>query len=268
MPTYPFARERYWIPKSEEKATTITNGKLHPLLHSNESDLSEQKYQSVFTGSERFLSEHLVQGEKILPGVAHLELAREAGARSLHHPITQIRDVTWLNPVQTNGQPKQIRISLFEEKASIGYEIYSNEGDQETIHSQGKLNTQVLVQPSPVDISAIQNRLPNAKQGADCYELFKKIGFNHGNSYQGITKLYYSEGEALSRIRLPKDADYVLEPGMMDSALQTCIGLILEQATLSLPFSVKTVNIYGDVSQTKWCHVQKSKTGRTDDKFE
>ena len=56
---------------------------LHPLLHSNTSDLSEQRYSSNFTGEEFFLADHRVRMEsgtleKVLPGVACLEMARAA----------------------------------------------------------------------------------------------------------------------------------------------------------------------------------------------
>ena len=97
MPTYPFAKERYWItgPKSEVK---FQHNQLHPLLHSNSSNLSEQRFTSIFTGRERYLENHKVRAEKYLPGVAYLELAREAGAISLENKITRLTDVTWAAP--------------------------------------------------------------------------------------------------------------------------------------------------------------------------
>src|SRR5205807_6568711 len=81
LPTYPFANERYWI-------ATATNGNvpssaataiLHPLLHRNTSDLSEQRYSSTFTGEEFFLRDHFVRTgdgalQKVLPGVVYLEM--------------------------------------------------------------------------------------------------------------------------------------------------------------------------------------------------
>lgn len=76
VPTYPFARERYWISVPEMKTSTV-NHILHPLVHRNTSDFTEQRFSSVFTGTEFFLSDHVVQGQKILPGVAYLEMARK-----------------------------------------------------------------------------------------------------------------------------------------------------------------------------------------------
>src|SRR5260370_28694640 len=56
---------------------------LHPLLHRNTSDLSEQRYSSIFTGEEFFLVDHQVKvdghaSQRVLPGVAYLEMARAA----------------------------------------------------------------------------------------------------------------------------------------------------------------------------------------------
>jgi tyrocidine synthetase-3 len=269
LPTYPFARDRYWIPESKGLPLSSPKSHLHPLLHSNVSDFEEQKYQSIFIGDEAFLTEHRVKGKKLLPGVAYLELAREAGAISLHRAITQFKDIIWLNPVEVNGQPKQIQVSLFEENNLISYEIYSQpEGQEEIIHGQGILNTEQLTPPPAQDVTSIQDRLKNKKEGSACYAIFKKLGLHYGSGFQGIDVLYYSETEALSRITLPKDESYVLQPGILDSALQTCLGLSLDKevVALNLPVSVKTVTIYGEVNQTSWCHVQRSKDSKTTDK--
>jgi hypothetical protein len=56
---------------------------LHPLLHRNTSDFNEQRYSSRFTGEEFFLRDHQVRSDghsaqKVLPGVAYLEMARAA----------------------------------------------------------------------------------------------------------------------------------------------------------------------------------------------
>ena len=91
LPGYPFARERYWIPEAEGSTQALHGSTyLHPLLHRNESDLREQKFTSVFTGGEVFFEAHKVKNEKMLPGVAYLEMAREAGVRSIGQQITRI----------------------------------------------------------------------------------------------------------------------------------------------------------------------------------
>ena len=44
LPVYPFARERYWISKSKTTGLSDGIGKLHPLLHQNNSNMEEQKF--------------------------------------------------------------------------------------------------------------------------------------------------------------------------------------------------------------------------------
>src|SRR5947209_19903317 len=87
----------------------------HPLLHKNTSDLCGQCYTSTFAGNEFFLADHQVMtnigaSQKVLPGVAYLEMVRVAieqawpgrpDAASL-----ELRNTIWAPPFvgQGNGQ--------------------------------------------------------------------------------------------------------------------------------------------------------------------
>src|SRR5207244_2791699 len=68
VPTYPFARDRYWIPGSEGKIAKERHQRgpaaavlLHPLIHRNTSTLEEQKFSSRFSGEEFYLADHVVE---------------------------------------------------------------------------------------------------------------------------------------------------------------------------------------------------------------
>src|SRR2546430_10668356 len=52
------------------------------LVQRNTSTLWEQQFSSTFHGNEFFLADHVISGQRILPGVAYLEMAR---ARSEEH---------------------------------------------------------------------------------------------------------------------------------------------------------------------------------------
>src|SRR5207248_2538414 len=145
LPTYPFAKERYWIDATT--AGGAGNAVLHPLLHNNTSDLSEQRYSSTFTGNEFFLADHRMRTDdrtvhKILPGAAYLEMARAAIERaSPLQPTSRVldlRNTVWLKPAIVR-EPQQISIAVFaKENDQLGYEIYSREADRQTIHCQGE----------------------------------------------------------------------------------------------------------------------------------
>src|SRR5262249_52429350 len=116
LPTYPFARERYWLPQGGVHASrrddAATVPALHPLLQRNTSDFSAQRFSSRFTGREFFLADHRIQGQRILPGVAYLEMARAAVALA-HGGLAmgiRLRHVVWARPfvvLETQGAPAQ-----------------------------------------------------------------------------------------------------------------------------------------------------------------
>ncbi|OMQ07710.1 hypothetical protein BXO87_00040, partial [Bacillus sp. GZB] len=57
LPTYPFAKEKYWVPseiKQPSAASTNQLGTIHPLVHENTSDLSRQRFTSVLSETEDF----------------------------------------------------------------------------------------------------------------------------------------------------------------------------------------------------------------------
>src|SRR5207237_8796577 len=91
LPTYPFARERYWVSNpparsGNDQATPAPSAVLadapatvfHPLVHARCPDLPGRRYRSTFTGEEFFLADHVVQGVRILPAMAYVEMARAA----------------------------------------------------------------------------------------------------------------------------------------------------------------------------------------------
>ena len=144
LPGYPFTREHYWAPE----INILSNGEnktgmelIHPLLHQNISDLSEQRYSSTFTGREFFLADHIVKDQKVLPGVAYLEMARaavEAATGSVTPVIVaaeswtegqtriQLKNIVWDRPLVVNDKPVQVNIGLFPEaNGEITYEISS-----------------------------------------------------------------------------------------------------------------------------------------------
>src|SRR5947209_17603561 len=96
---------------------TVKGSVIHPLLHSNTSDLAKQSYTSLFTGNEFFFKDHHVQGKALLPGVAYLEMARAAVAQALPRQADaattlELRNVVWAQPVVVS-RPTQVTVALF-----------------------------------------------------------------------------------------------------------------------------------------------------------
>lgn len=267
LPAYPFAKQRYWIPDSG-KSTGITNSQLHPLLHRNESDLKEQKYTSIFTGQEVFLNDHKVQDVKILPGVAYLELARIAGALSTGQAVTQLRNISWLNPISINGASTSVHTAVYTEDDHLCYEVYNNE---DAIHGSGQLFTQELTQPEKLDIAALQSSADTVLNGKEMYEVFLAAGLELGSSYRGVQKMYADQAGCLAKIELNSLDGFSYTPGILDSMLHTIYGfqqVSSEPYTLALPYFMGEVNFYKELEGISiWAYARISEQTKAGDKL-
>ncbi|WGV58343.1 SDR family NAD(P)-dependent oxidoreductase [Brevibacillus brevis] len=278
LPTYPFARERYWLPKVETQAIGFTAGApayLHPLLHQNTSTLSEQRHSSTFTGQEFFLRDHVVKGQKVLPGVAYLEMARvavdmAAGVRTDNQSAIQLKNIVWAKPVIVEDAPIQVHTGLYpEENGEITFEIYSHPREAEeslVVHSQGRAVLRSAMEAPALDLSAIQAQCTESSYSfSQCYETFHRIGLAYGPSHQGIEKLFVGPDQVLAKLVLPSSVtgtaeQFVLHPSMMDAALQASLGFMMGTSNLqpSLPFALEELNIYSTSTTAVWALVRYS----------
>ncbi|TDR36317.1 acyl transferase domain-containing protein [Tahibacter aquaticus] len=156
LPTYPFARERYWVAAAALPAG-VTTAALHPLLHANTSDLYQQSYRSQFSGDEPFCS------EKSLPAMACLEMARAALSLALRSDAAaaiELRDIAWTSTAPI-GIADPLHIALDALAAdNVAFEIYAADGDAEIVHCHGIGAALVQAAPAALALAPLVARLP------------------------------------------------------------------------------------------------------------
>ncbi|MDA8562037.1 SDR family NAD(P)-dependent oxidoreductase, partial [Gammaproteobacteria bacterium] len=268
-PTYPFAKESYWIETNADSTQLSKIGSksfLHPLLQENNSNISELKYSSVFTGDEFFLKDHVVNGRKILPGVAYLEMARAAAFEATHDsenianskPII-LKNILWARPIIVDDKPQTINIALYSDNQKIDYEVRS---DTNTIYSQGQIIVgDKLKYPDILSIDSIIKRCKNTMNAADIYNMSKSQGIEYGSSFQGIKNLNYSNEEVLANLEFSNLASgYILNPAILDSAIQASIVLNStgDMVDPYVPFAIKELRIYDSLENVKYSYVKLS----------
>jgi polyketide synthase PksN len=288
LPTYPFTKESYWIPanhgtfkventKNEVSAVTTV---LHPLLHHNTSDLSEQRFTSTFTGQEFFLVDHQVQGESILPEMAYLEIARAAveqatGALQKENTQITLKNNVWTNPIIVGDKSVRVHIGLYPEEAGqIAYEIYSQpeEASAELItHSQGIAVLNATQDALILDISALKAECSQtAFNVSQLYETFKAIGLDYGPAHRGIEQLYIGQHQILVRLILPPSVSntqeqFILHPSLMDAAFQASMSLTMKLTSSNnkfskpiIPFALEEIEVFGKCTSAMWAHIRPS----------
>ncbi|EGD48846.1 6-deoxyerythronolide-B synthase [Ruminiclostridium papyrosolvens DSM 2782] len=283
LPAYPFAGESYWITETGNRYIKEDHSvSIHPLLHKNTSNFSEQRFSTFFTGREFFLADHVVKGERILPGVVYLEMARAATAAAVDASEEdktglQLKNVVWIRPVVVRDKPVLIHISLLiEENGEISYKIYSgNDGDSDEIieYCQGSVAPNEAVEPQLLDIEALKAECNlGSFSASECYDAFKAMGADYGMRLKGIEKVYVGEDKLLTKISLPEaiyDTQdmFDLHPSLMDSAVQICLmmgsGDMKSFDSKSprnplLPFALQSLEIIDKLAQKMWAYVRYS----------
>jgi len=275
LPTYPFARKRYWLPKSEKER--VQSPPLHPLIQHTISSLDGNKYGITFTGDEFFLSDHRLEGKKLLPGVAYIEMARAAGELAGIGNIKEIKNIVWAQPLMPDNTP-EAEIRLIPYQNHVDYEISAFTKDsQSLLCSQGKLFYQDKMFDAPLkkemllDIEAIKNRCHRVTHRKEFYNLCNNLGFQYGPGFQSISQLISNETEALATIKLPEHLQesshlFVLHPALMDAAFQTVIMLTLNEGTdlnkQYLPFALGKVDIMKSIPETCYAYAVLSDIGK------
>jgi acyl transferase domain-containing protein/tryptophanase len=259
-PTYPFARERHWLPGAEgsiakepRQPGATAEALLHPLIHRNVSTFEEQKFSSRFSGEEFFFADHIVGTQKILPGVAYLEMARTAGELSAKAKVRVIRNLTWERPLVIESDAKEVEVSLAPFKNEVKFAVRTAAGDSMVTHCTGRLGYDIDVPaPEGLDIARIRERCSEQViSREDLYPLLSGSGLKLGRSFQIVQSIYANESESLAILELPehlkKDADlFWLHPALMDGSLHSAIGLMKTSGMdipLSLPYSVEEAQI-------------------------
>lgn len=296
LPTYPFAGEPYWIPEIEKDADATNPvavpavSVVHPLLHRNTSDLSGLRFSSVFTGSEFFLKDHVVKGQRVLPGVAYLEMARTAVEQIVGETLEQgrtgirLKNVVWARPIVAEDQPVQVHLDLYhEDNGEIAYEVYSEQeaGGEPVLHSQGSAEVCSVNDHASLDIESLLTECNrDIISSSKIYETYSAMGIQYGPAHQGIQKVYLGSGQALAKLSLPSSvtdaaAPFTLHPSLMDSALQATISMMMSPDSAStaslkpgLPFALQELEVFGSCPSEMWARIRYSDGNKPESKVQ
>ncbi|MGP1681215.1 MAG: SDR family NAD(P)-dependent oxidoreductase, partial [Giesbergeria sp.] len=276
LPTYPFARERYWVrhDSSPDGQPLAGTAPLHPLLQRNTSTLAQQRFSTSFSGKEFFLAEHVVRGIRVLPGVAQLEMARAAACAALeldvHAPVVlRLQRVVFSRPITVGQAPEAFHLALTPEAdGQTSFHIYQlQQGSEPAIHSQGRIE---LGQPAPLqhDLAALQASCGRQRVSAEqCYGVFASKGLALGPGFRAIQEIHVGDRQVLARLELPATVAgqarlFTLHPSLMDAALQSSVGLMIASGQvdtrLALPFALDQLEVFGPTTARMWSHARLS----------
>lgn len=216
------------------------------------------------------MADHIIQGKKILPGMAYLELARAAVANSLTVSDKQmivIRDSVFIQAILVN-EKCSVEVKVYPgATGEFGVEVSTGQG----IHFQTKVfiqnrqeNAEESLSAKNLDIQALEQQCtiagPTKQQ---FYDNMKKRHVVLGPSHRGIESIKLGNDCALIKLSLPGSSNrgMDMDPGMLDSVIQSGIALASNPEANVVPFAVKSTKIFGSLTDQMYAYVVKTDQG-------
>jgi len=272
LPTYPFARERYWkpalkpVPVAAEPSASVST--------------ATPPFSRRIDRQDALVCEHTVQGQSVLPGVAHLDMifataAELAGAGR----AWAIEDLVWLQPVTVAAAAQEIQVNTAARTdGGFDFELRARtDSDEWRICSRGRLQPAPAA-PAMIDLAAIRQRCGERIDAAQVYDAMHRAGVRHGAYFQSLQAVWRGLGatgnaEALGELTLPPaarhDQDrFVLHPALADGALQTLAALLLptdgQPSPARLPFALARARLIRSLPNDSCVHIQQRGAQRFD----
>ncbi|MEV6074719.1 SDR family NAD(P)-dependent oxidoreductase [Streptomyces sp. NPDC052069] len=281
LPTYPFAAESYWAGPPPLSPPSVVNRAAvrrpltdHPLIQEFSPVAGSPgtlRASTEFKGDESVLRDHTVRGQHVLPGVAHLEMARETAARlwgtDASAPL-RMRDITWVRPVTHDGTPLSLDVLVKPAKDDeFTFEIASNTGGaaRPVVYSTGRMAPSDTARPEPLDLASLRANCARTVSAARIHDALASMGIVHGPSLRAIREAHVGTGTVVAELDLPADADaadaaYVLYPSLLDSAIQASIALHLTDGATALetvvPFALDRFELLAPCPPSMWAVVR------------
>ncbi|MEU1755181.1 SDR family NAD(P)-dependent oxidoreductase [Micromonospora matsumotoense] len=244
LPTYPFQRQRYWL---DNQPAAGISGTRHGLL-STSVDLADDAgvllTGRVSTRSHRWLADHVIDGQTLLPGTAFLEAALRAGVEC---DCPRVADLTLLAPlpVTTAAVALQVAVGPPTVDGHRSVTVYARAADSTdwTRHAVGTL--------TPARPASATPALPADAQELDLTGVYESVaahGYRYGPAFQGLRRLWRTREGFFAEVALDAGEavePYLLHPALLDGALHPALpGVVDDTRPAALPFAWSGVQVY------------------------
>ena len=286
LPAYPFEKKRYWVeppPPIQQRGRSRSCGSsdlpLHPLLQTRLRSplVREVVYDArLDPSSHAFLQDLAIHGTPVLSSAGIVEIACAAAddfygdGRHIVSNLT-LKNALTMKPgecpliqcvvsPEKDGRAEAIIVSLCQDAGWIEHATCGLRRGAE--------------KPEPAertDLEQIKSRCVREVAPDAHYAALLEAGFEYGDSFRGIEKLFCGDQEALGVVVMTvpvrrERRGYILHPGFLDSCLQVFPAVWggNNANTVYLPVGIEELHHYSDAEERAWSHAQvRSTDGRT-----
>jgi acyl transferase domain-containing protein len=224
-------------------------------------------------GDQRFLRDHLIFGQVVLPAAAYLDTIIAASRIGFGVTRPDVSELMVLAALTVSeGERTVLQVVVTPDGAEqLDVRVCSTRPDAPkrtwTTHASAKVA--LLARPASKEpdrdaLGAIQRRCGGAVVREDFYRTLRDFGIEYGPTFQTTVEISTAFGEAIGRVRLPALATttgFDLHPALLDGCLQVHAAALLasqgqRRSATYLPVGVETFRLHARPGRELWSHVR------------
>lgn len=257
LPNYPWQRERYWYPLTNEGPNLVNRQRIHPLLGYRLKDAEATWENQLDTAKLPYLADHRVDGAIIVPAAAYVEMALAASAQWQQQQVTHSLENFEIHaPIMLEeGASKVLRLTLQTVDGSFTISSRDRLADTPwTVNVVGRLTGVVLKDPVEI-VKRDQNlKRQTAISAEEHYQLTEAVGLSYLAAFQGIKQVWVKDQSALAELGIPAKieasfAQHLLHPALLDAGFQVLVDIFQQdiqqgQFAALIPIQIAKLNLF------------------------
>lgn len=280
LPTYPFARERYWFEpgKAYNEHGLGQAAILHPLLHANVSTLEKHCYRSYFSDNDDFIKDYNLNGQPSLPVSAYIEMVSKAIAIAQpqeDNVTAELFDIDFV-PLSCSNEKDLLLTSIYEsENGQLEYDIVSRPSsseisDNDLLLCEGFAHWVDDSHVNYLDISQIESQMSRGRLDMEqVFTALNQLGVVYGDSLRCINSMSIGDSQCLLKF---SDLDSKsslqvgdgINPAVLESVIQASTYLLFASGEVNqhllIPSALESLRIYSKPSHPElWAWVRRSR---------
>ncbi|MCA9126864.1 MAG: SDR family NAD(P)-dependent oxidoreductase [Planctomycetales bacterium] len=289
LPTYPFARERYWFDETAESGLVHRPAarEQHPFIGTRRRGptIKETLFENRLAPfSPTLLQDHKIYDMVVVPGAFHLSAVLAAGQQEGQHAI-ELEEIVFPEALvlQDNADRSyQLCFSTLPpgQIGSQTFRVFSElpGSDRWSLHCEGKRSPSTTDSdsiPKSVDLNALQGRFDGLAIERDWfYNMMSQLGIQLGEQFRWMQTIQRAEGSALARVTAPPTAEHnnsILHPGLIDGCFQilaACVDLKDHQNNAYIPVKVQRMRVFRSFGTSGWLSAKLRPTAADASSFE
>lgn len=245
-------------------------------LEGHQKDQKSATYQILMSQEDFYFKDHVIRGQKVLPGVAYLEIARKGYEDWSGNKAVHLHQVVFQNPIAYE-EGLNVFLELKEVSGRSKFEIFSRTAEKFEKNVQGYIGTKTEEIQKSNTIEELKYKLKKTYTKNWFYESIKELGLDLRQHFQIVENIWTDgEKEVLTELCIKEDTVEELSmikwhTAVMDGALQGIIALVhMEMKCLCLPYLIEDVTVFGALAGKCYARICRDMgyRGKEDFKFD